>query len=452
MTLQTPNLAQAAVGDLVAPLNDGAGVRPERAATCQLSLVGGLDSPIPPPYATSPLPTYASCEWAATSLFAGGGGLDLGFTAEGIRVEAAYDNSRLALVCRERALPGVSRLADLQRHTPSEQFPVLLAGAPCQGFSTVGRRDVEDPRNGLLKRVADITILRRPKALIVENVPAALSGRHGHHWKALEDRLRLAGYNVRRLLMTGEESGIPQRRRRLFLICWLGSDCVRFEIDTIPAPSLRSALADVNGLPDHRPHWPVPQSVDGRVAARIGPGQKLSNVRTSGRAVPTWEVPEVFGTTDAPEQRVLRAVSLLRRRARKRNWGDGDPVEMEALARELQFDPTPAVISLVERGYLRQDDEGVELRHTYNGKYRRLAWNELSPTVDTHFGRPSLFLHPEEDRGLSVREAARIQGFSDAYLLPVGRKEAYEIIGNAVPPPMAGRLAAFVREALLKIA
>ena len=106
---------------------------------------------------------------------------------------------------------------------------------------------------------------------------------------------------------------------------------------------------------------------------------------------------------------------------------------------------------LIEANYLRSIDGRVELRHTYNGKYRRLSWEEASPTVDTHFGRPSLFLHPDQDRGLSVREAARIQGFADAYRLPVRRAEAFEIIGNAVPPPMAGRLAAFIREALLKV-
>jgi len=449
--VQTSVSAGVAVGRSFALLNDGNAEPRERATGRPLSLVGGRESAIAPAYATAPLPTPQDCAWDAISLFSGGGGLDLGFTAEGVRINAAYDNWRPALLCHDAALPGAARLADLQRFTPDERCAILLAGAPCQGFSTAGRRDAEDPRNALLRRVADITLTTKPRVVVVENVPAALSGRHGRHWTVLEDRLRLSGYHVRRVFLSGEESGVSQRRRRLFMLAWLGNDCIRLELEKDPAPSLRSSLAGVEDQVDHDPHWPERQSLDAKIAAGIGAGQKLSNVRTSARAVPTWQMPEVFGATSFDERSVLRAVSVLRRRARRRNWGDGDPVDLHILAAEVGFDPRPHVMRLIEANYLRSIDGRVELRHTYNGKYRRLSWEEASPTVDTHFGRPSLFLHPDQDRGLSVREAARIQGFADAYRLPVRRAEAFEIIGNAVPPPMAGRLAAFIREALLKV-
>jgi DNA (cytosine-5)-methyltransferase 1 len=107
---------------------------------------------------------------------------------------------------------------------------------------------------------------------------------------------------------------------------------------------------------------------------------------------------------------------------------------------------------LVQGGYLRRVDAFIDLRHTYNGKFRRLTMNGISPTVDTHFGDPTLFLHPSEHRGLTPREAARIQGFQDEFELPVSRARAFRMIGNAVPPPMGARLAAFVRQALLPVA
>jgi DNA (cytosine-5)-methyltransferase 1 len=367
-----------------------------------------------------------------------------------VTADVAFDLSKAAVQSYNWNLAPVARIADLTKFTPEGRTDVLLAGAPCQGFSTVGKRREHDPRNALLGRVAEIARLVRPRAVVVENVPAALSGTHRVHWLALEAALAGLGYNVRRIELRGEESALAQRRRRIFMICWRGSDCLRLDVPTRSAPTLRSVLSGVECLADHQPKVPAPGSVDALVARRIGAGRKLCNVRSSPRAVATWDVPEVFGETAQLEKDVLRAVSRLRRRDRRRRFGDGDPVAQEALERELGWPCGHQVGRLVDAGYLRLVDDRVELRHTYNGKYRRLDWGDLSPTVDTHFGRPALFLHPDEDRGLSAREAARIQGFPDAYALTGNRGEQFEMVGNAVPPPMAGRVAAFVREAILK--
>jgi C-5 cytosine-specific DNA methylase len=156
--MQTSVSAGVAVGRSFALLNDGNAEPRERPTACPLTLVGGRESAIAAAYAAAPLPTPQNCAWNATSLFSGGGGLDLGFTAEGVRIDAAYDNWRPALLCHNGALPGAARLADLTHFTPSERTAILLAGAPCQGFSTAGRRDAEDPRNALLRRVATADI------------------------------------------------------------------------------------------------------------------------------------------------------------------------------------------------------------------------------------------------------------------------------------------------------
>ena len=84
-----------------------------------------------------------------------------------------------------------------------------------------------------------------------------------------------------------------------------------------------------------------------------------------------------------------------------------------------------------------------DLTNAFNGKFRRLKWDQPAPTVDTRFGQPRYFLHPDEDRGFSVREAARIQGFPDAYKFPSSDSIAFRLIGNAVPPPMANAIALF---------
>lgn len=400
--------------------------------------------------ALRPLATPTGAGWSATSLFCGGGGLDLGFLSEGTLAGAAYDSSRAALLTYDANLPVSGRRADLARLAPDDPCDVLLAGAPCQGFSTAGKHLVDDPRNALLARVGDIALRLLPKVVVVENVPAAMSGRNGRFWRALEDRLRLGGYNTATITLFGEESGLAQRRRRLFMLCWRGMNETRVEIERIGAPSLRSVLAGTEALSDHVAKDPSEFSVEARIARRIQPGQKLCNVRSSPNAVPTWAIPEVFGTTSDGEREVLEAVSRLRRRDRRRNYGDGDPVEPHRLDLHLGRRTAHDVGRLVDADYLRTIGGEVELRHTYNGKYRRLSWDGLSPTVDTHFGRMTLFMHPEQNRGLSAREAARIQGFPDAYKLAGNARQHFDVVGNAVPPPMAARLAAFVREALLK--
>lgn len=75
--------------------------------------------------------------------------------------------------------------------------------------------------------------------------------------------------------------------------------------------------------------------------------------------------------------------------------------------------------------------------------------NEACTTVDTRFGNPIYFLHPEEDRGFTVREAARIQGFPDDFVFKGSLVEMYRMIGNAVPPPLSEIVANIVRDQLL---
>ena len=327
---------------------------------------------------------------------------------------------------------------------------VLLAGAPCQGFSTAGKRLLDDPRNALLMQVADIAIANAIRVLLVENVPAALSGQHRHLWVALEDRLRTAGYNVRRVLLEGNKCGLAQRRKRLFLVCWKGSDCINLNVKNGGSISLRQALGGLAAPSESELSWPNPSGKDAKILRHIKPGQKLSNVRLSDRSVSTWDIPEVFGFVSDAEKDTLIAVARLRRRDRVRSYGDGDPVSIDRISRFLNRGVARDVRRLVQRGFFREVDGKFELAQTYNGRYRRLSWDDVSPTVDTRFGRVDLFVHPEQDRGFTVREAARIQGFPDDFVFLGKPKDAYTQIGNAVPPPMAAALAAFVREAILK--
>lgn len=393
----------------------------------------------------------AAAGYTVASLFSGCGGFDIGFESQGFQPIAAFDIDPHVVEVFNENVARVAKACDLSAQMPTVRPDVLLAGSPCQGFSTSGKRELNDPRNDLLIRAGMIALHLRPRVFVMENVPAAVSGRHGSRWEQVESLLKADGYNVARVIAEGPNSGVPQVRKRLFLIAWMGSDSIRCEPNMKAAPCLSRALAAVGGLTGHDPVAMIPGSREKKIATRIRPGQKLCNVRISPAAVPTWAIPEVFGRVSVLERQVLEAIVRLRRRDRRRNFGDADPVLPSKVYDHLKRRCRDDINRLIDVGYLRRVGQYVELKHTYNGKFRRLPLEGASPTVDTHFGDPCLFMHPTEDRGLTPREAARIQGFSDTFIIKSSRPRAFRMIGNAVPPPMASRLAEFVREAIIKV-
>ena len=174
-------------------------------------------------------------------------------------------------------------------------------------------------------------------------------------------------------------------------------------------------------------------------------------MRGGENSVATWDIPEVFGMITKNERTVLELLRRLRRQDRKRDNGDADPVSFARLEAALGAQFRFHVDALLRKGYLRRIAGKVDLVGTFNGKFRRLAWNKPSCTVDTRFGSPRYFLHPSQQRGFTVREAARIQGFNDNYMFHGSEGGQYRIIGNAVPPPL-GALAASITKRLPGIA
>lgn len=153
----------------------------------------------------------------------------------------------------------------------------------------------------------------------------------------------------------------------------------------------------------------------------------------------------MFGLVNEHERTILELIRRLRRQKRQRNHGDADPVSLDRLDAALGAPFHRLVEGLIKKGYLRRVDAGVDLVGTFNGKYRRLSWDKPSYTVDTRFGSPRYFLHPSQQRGFTVREAARIQGFPDSYVFKGGELGQYRLIGNAVPPPLGALAANFVK-------
>jgi DNA (cytosine-5)-methyltransferase 1 len=187
-----------------------------------------------------------------------------------------------------------------------------------------------------------------------------------------------------------------------------------------------------------------------KIAVRIAQGQKLSNVRASAAAIHTWDIPEVFGAVTSAERAVLEFVLRRRRQARRRDRGDADPVPLRDLREEFGEAGVLLATALVAKRYLRRPGRSlVDLTQTFNGKYRRLDLDRPTHCVLTRFCDPTYFLHPTEHRPLTVREAARIQGFSDSFLFHGSPSAQARQVGNAVPPALARAVAESLRPQLM---
>ncbi len=385
------------------------------------------------------------------SLFCGCGGLDLGFEQQSFTGLGAFDIDPLAVAVHNSVLKTSAHVCDLSKASLprcKRRPDVVIAGPPCQGFSTLGKREENDPRNSLIVVAAQLAIQQKPRVVVIENVSGATSGKLSKYWSEADRLLQAAGFKTATKRLTSAEFGVPQIRRRAVLIAWQGkADDVL--ITPQNAISLKKALKGAEHHRNHEPKCLLPGTDDYAIATRIKPHQKLCNVRGGDRSVPTWKIPDIFGKTSPREEEVLVAIQKLRRQLRQRENGDADPLLISEISAYCGRDVSNVIRRLHERGYLRQFGDRFDLAHTFNGKYRRLAWEQLAPAVDTRFGEPRYFLHPDEHRGLSVREAARIQGFPDSFIFSGPRAAQFRMVGNAVPPPLAQQIAIAVRDQLL---
>ena len=389
---------------------------------------------------------------AFISLFSGCGGFDLGFSKH-FACLGAYDFEPSAVNTYNQNFPDEAFLHDLTdlnlpNMAQASSADILLSGSPCQGFSTIGRRRLDDPRNQLLFTAADVAELIGPKVVICENVPAVKSGKHSVYWEELINKLNRLGYKTEEFVYDFSRYGLAQIRKRIFLIAYRGAKVDRslLELSTRESSSLKNVLAGVEHVSDHA-CCQHPKDTDIEIAKKIKPGQKLSNVRGGDNSVHSWDIPSVYGAVSESERALLENVLSLRRKHRVRDFGDADPVTQDILEKHHDGPYKRDLRSLIKKGYVTEKSPGFyDLKGAFNGKYRRLMQEAPSHTVDTNFGNPRYFLHPVENRGFSIREAARIQSFPDDFSFVGSLAQQYRMIGNAVPPMMSEQLAGVIND------
>jgi DNA (cytosine-5)-methyltransferase 1 len=423
----------------------------------------------------------------AVSLFSGCGGMDLGFAGAGFSIVRAIDLDPAAAAVHADNFGAPAVAGDVTRtdfaawRRELGSLDVVLGGFPCQGFSKAGPKRADDPRNGLYRAMLDAVAELEPAIFVAENVEGLAQNFGGRYLELILTDFARLGYQVAVALIDAIGYGVPQHRRRIFFVgtaagtppvSWpQPAHAVRVRngesgrvglasaggVGLLEPVPVSAAIGDLRSLDAAVPGHEVITGWPGRYEAiikAIGPGQKLCNVRHGPESVRTWDIPQAFGPVTAAERDVLEAIARIRRHRKYGTIPNGNPLPVPVIE-ELtgQRGLRPVLAGLCERGFAKVLDGCYDLRGGLfcSGQFRRPRWDDPAPTVLTQFGNPRYFLHPLEDRPFSLREAARLQGFPDTFVLRppgVSLPDAFRLAGNAVPPPLARALAGQVAAAL----
>jgi DNA (cytosine-5)-methyltransferase 1 len=318
-------------------------------------------------------------------LFCGVGALSHGLKLAGCKILAGFDTDGRCKYAFETNNGGKFIKRDVGAMTAAEisahysgYAPTVLAGcAPCQPFSTYKHRYAEDPQWGLVRKFAELAAQVQPDFITMENVPSLLRYKDGAVFREFKAILNDAGYPVRVTIAKCELFGVPQKRRRLVVVAARGQKIGRL----IPADNVG---ATVKNAIAHLP--PI----------KAGESHPLDPLHTAS----------------ALSELNMRRIKAAKPGGTWRDW----PEELRAACHRR---PTGK---------------------TYPGVYARMTWDDPAPTMTTQcfgFGN-GRFGHPDQDRAISLREAAILQSFPQDYRFLADGEEPYmkEVgrwIGNAVP-------------------
>jgi DNA (cytosine-5)-methyltransferase 1 len=344
-------------------------------------------------------------------LFAGAGGLSLGFAEAGCEVLGGVEWDNQLADCyeaghRRRGSEAKALRKDVRSLERGEvlrtfgfepeQLSFLVGGPPCQGFSTIGKRRVDDERNQLIFEFVKVLRDVRSTAFLIENVPGLLE--RGDTLDRLLDELSGAGYeNARYEEVDAAACGVPQRRTRVVVFgTRSGRRLPNFAALSTPDPDGPTVWDAIGDLPD-----PLATAERYEHGSRVPYGRRhpsayARSLRGKCEAVTRWE--PVSHSTN-----IIKAYSKLE---------------------EGETDPATKCWRLIADDYARTLRAGSRSRTAC---------------------RP---VHPYEPRVITVREAARLHSFPDSHPLPRGTSSAHVAIGNSVPPLMARSLAEIFVEAL----
>lgn len=339
-------------------------------------------------------------------LFCGCGGLSLGFEQAGFEPVLAVDSWKDAVITYNHNRPSPVGICE-DIHNLSDDFWTslnqsgeivgVIGGPPCQGYSTVGTRDINDPRNHLYLQYCRVVEKVRPQFFVIENVKGLTTLSNGLFLDDIYRRFSSLGYNVSYQILNAAHYGVPQNRERVFFV---GMKKSAF---AFPAGDVQNLVTCAAALSD----LPKLQEENGALLQQ-----------------------EYSCPPQTPYQKLMRARSSV--------------VHNHQLT--LHTEQTKHIISMIPDGGKIKDlpREYWEVRK-YNKAFERMSSTRPSNTVDT--GHRNYF-HYSENRIPTARENARLQSFPDDFEFIGTRTSQYKQIGNAVPPLLAYAIAKAIYEQL----
>lgn len=360
----------------------------------------------------------------AIDLFAGCGGLSLGFEQAGFDVVAAVEIDPIHAAVHEYNFPYSKTIcADIKNVTGAairemanlgdRDVDIVFGGAPCQGFSMIGKRALDDPRNKLIGHYLRVVSDIRPKYCVLENVKGLTVGNHVKFLSELIGELKKIHYNV--LLpyrvLNAADYGVPQNRQRLFLIAAREDQTLPNYPEAIrEKTTIREAIED---LPN---------------------ADKFKRLLDDDSVAASWK-------TKQPYAMRLRGLT-----EDADNFGYMREFDRDQLTASMRTVHT----ELSRRRFL-EAPQGETEPHS---RFFKLAWNGQSNTLragtDSARGgftspRP---IHPELPRVITVREGARIHSYPDWFRFHKTKWHGFREIGNSVPPLLARAVGRSVMKAL----
>lgn len=342
-------------------------------------------------------------------LFSGAGGLSLGAEMAGINVVIAVENDPYAaqtyrlnhihtLVIGEDIRQVKKLYVERKEHSL-----VLFGGPPCQGFSSSNRktRNKDNPKNWLFREFFRIAEVTKPEWIVFENVKGIKETEKGFFITEISLIMEKLGYMCTTLNLCASDYGVPQTRSRLFIIGSLQGKRVEKPECCASLVTVKDALEDL----------PVLEN---------GANQDVLEYKMEPRS---------------DYARMLR-------NGMERCSGHLVSKNKESILRRYAFVPQGGNWENIPDSLM---EDYADKSRCHTGIYKRLAADQPSITVGNY--RKSMLIHPWEDRGLSVREAARLQSFPDSYIFCGSIGFQQQQVGNAVPPLLAKE----IFQAILKI-
>lgn len=361
-------------------------------------------------------------------LFSGCGGMSWGLHRAGFKVLAALDSSEIALKTFKRNhVDAKIYCGDIRELNPEKireelelkkgELSCLIGGPPCQGFSKnvpASYRFLEDERNQLFNDYLDYVAEFVPKVAIMENVAEIYNAFGGEIRNQIIGRFEELGYKTEVQVLFGPDYGIPQRRRRCFFFASRGDDSPQF-------PSTLYAIKPKQDLFGQKQKYVSAwEAISDLPSLKNGEGGFEMEYSQSPMNDFQKQMRNNCKTLYNHETKMLRPKQLARIKSIKAGQG------------------------------LKDLPEELRPKSGYSGAYGRLDFEKVAPTITRwmfHIGS-GRFGHPKDDRLISIREAARLQCFTDDFIFEGSYIEKSHQIGNAVPSLFMYHLAPKVFECL----